>query len=156
LGIKVGVEKNYLNIKQNKAISQAYVFEKAFLIEEPLPKQDWVLVDSTREITPFMAKMAVLETDSSRIEAWYTEEIALPLGPGDYGGLNGLILEVYKSDGSALRFKSFNASVPQKVEIKAPKNGKKVSKKDFEQILEDKVRSMNEAVQGGETIKVGG
>ncbi|WP_027001815.1 GLPGLI family protein [Hugenholtzia roseola] len=154
LGIKMGIEKTYFNVKQNKAISEAYVFEKAFVIEEPLPKQDWVLVDSVREITPFRAKMAVLQTDSSRIEAWYTEEIALPLGGSEYGGLKGLILEVYKSDGSALRFKSFSAQVPEKVEIKAPKNGKKVSKKEFNLILSQKVRAMNEAVKGGQVIKV--
>jgi GLPGLI family protein len=75
------------------------------------------------------------------IEAWYTMEIPVSNGPGKYWGLPGLILELHEGETTFLCSKIV-LNPEEKVEIKAPKNGKKVSQKEFDAIQEKKIKSM--------------
>ena len=78
------------------------------------------------------------------ITVWYTPEIPVPFGPDKYGGLPGLILEV--NDGNtiflcskiALNAKDFSP-------IKRPTKGKKVSQKQFQEIMEKQLENMKDS-----------
>jgi len=82
------------------------------------------------------------------ITAWYTPDIPVPHGPDEYWGLPGLILEV--SDGKTIMLCSKVVLNPKdKKEIKAPKNGKVVTQKEYDQIVAEKTKEMQEMGRGG-------
>ena len=81
------------------------------------------------------------------ITAWYTPEIPVNQGPENYWGLPGLILEV--NDGKTVILCSkvvLNAK--DKVEIKAPTNGKVISQKDYDETVVKKMEEMRQMNQG--------
>lgn len=82
------------------------------------------------------------------ITAWYTPDIPVPHGPDEYWGLPGLILEV--SDGKTIMLCSKIVLNPKdKKEIKAPKNGKVVTQKEYDAIVTEKTKEMQEMGRGG-------
>jgi GLPGLI family protein len=82
------------------------------------------------------------------VTAWYTPDIPLPHGPGDYWGLPGLILEV--NDGKTVMLCSKVVLNPkEKKEIKAPKNGTVVTQEEYDKIVADKTKEMQEMGRGG-------
>ena len=81
------------------------------------------------------------------ITAWYTPEIAVNQGPESYWGLPGLILEV--NDGKTVILCSkIVLNSKDKVEIKAPTNGKVISQKDYDETVVKKMEEMRE-MNGG-------
>ena len=81
------------------------------------------------------------------ITAWYTPEIPINQGQEGYWGLPGLILEV--NDGKTVILCSkVVLNSKEKVEIKAPTNGKDISQKEYDKTVTDKMQEMNE-MNGG-------
>lgn len=81
------------------------------------------------------------------ITAWYTPEIPVNQGPDSYWGLPGLILEV--SDGKTVILCSkVVMNTKEKAEIKAPKTGKEVTQKEYDEIVIAKMKEMQE-MRGG-------
>ena len=77
------------------------------------------------------------------ITAWYTPEIPVNQGPETYWGLPGLILEV--NDGKTVILCSkVVLNSKDKVEIKAPKNGKLISQKEYDETVTKKMKEMSE------------
>ena len=77
------------------------------------------------------------------ITAWYTPEIPVNQGPETYWGLPGLILEV--NDGKTVILCSkVVLNSKDKVEIKAPKNGKIISQKEYDETVTKKMKEMSE------------
>jgi GLPGLI family protein len=94
------------------------------------------------------------------ITAWYSPEIPINQGPESYWGLPGLILEV--NDGKTIIMCSkLVMNTKDKVEIKAPKNGKVVKQKEYDEIVTKKMEEMREQFQsqggnrGGMQIRMG-
>ncbi|MCF6133306.1 GLPGLI family protein [Flavobacterium wongokense] len=90
------------------------------------------------------------------ITAWYAPEIPVSTGPDTYFGLPGLILEV--NDGKTIILCSkvvLNAK--EKVEIKAPTNGKEVTQKEYDETVIKKMKEMEEMNpgRGGMQIRMG-
>lgn len=82
------------------------------------------------------------------ITAWYTPEIPINQGPEGYWGLPGLILEV--NDGKTIILCSkvvMNAK--EKAEIKAPKVGKEVTQKEYDEIVTAKMKEMQDMRRSG-------
>ncbi|MES2865088.1 MAG: GLPGLI family protein, partial [Bacteroidota bacterium] len=68
------------------------------------------------------------------VTAWYCPEIPVNQGPDEYWGLPGLIMEV--NDGKTVTMCSkLVMNVKEKVEIKAPSGGDKVTQKEFDDIM---------------------
>lgn len=81
------------------------------------------------------------------ITAWYTPEIPINQGPEGYWGLPGLILEV--NDGKTVILCSkVVLNSKDKVEIKAPNNGKEISQKDYDETVTKKMEEMSEMGRG--------
>lgn len=81
------------------------------------------------------------------ITAWYTMDIPVSQGPEGYWGLPGLILEV--NDGKTIILCSKIVLNPkERVEIKAPKNGKEISQKEYDDTVIKKMEEFREMNQG--------
>ena len=81
------------------------------------------------------------------ITAWYAPEIPINQGPENYWGLPGLILEV--NDGTTILLCSKIVMNPkEKVEIKAPKKGKVVTQKEYDETVVSKMKEMRDMNNG--------
>jgi GLPGLI family protein len=93
------------------------------------------------------------------ITAWYTPEIPVNQGPEGYWGLPGLILEVNDGKTTILCSKVV-LNAKDKVEIKAPNNGKVVTQKEYDETVTKKMKELSEMSQGqghgGMQIRMGG
>lgn len=81
------------------------------------------------------------------ITAWYTPEIPVNQGPESYWGLPGLILEVNDGKTTILCSKVV-LNAKEKVEIKAPTNGKVISQKEYDETVVKKMQEMSEMNEG--------
>ncbi len=163
--------KYYKNFKSKQYINNSDIFGKEFLITDSLEKFDWKITDEQKKIGNYTCNkaqiiipvteeeikeyeefkkkqegnktsfMTISEPKDQIIEAWYTMEIPVSNGPREYWGLPGLILELYDGNTTLLCSKII-LNPTDKIEIKAPKNGKNVSQKEFDKIQEDKMNSM--------------
>ncbi len=77
------------------------------------------------------------------VVAWYTLQIPVNQGPGEYWGLPGLILEVNAGRTTVLCSKII-MNPNEKEEIKKPSKGKVVTKLEYNSILKKKVEEMRE------------
>ncbi|MEO5789076.1 GLPGLI family protein [Gelidibacter sp.] len=77
------------------------------------------------------------------VTAWYTPQIPVNQGPGDYWGLPGLILEV-SSGRTTILCTKIEINPKDKVEIKAPTKGKAVTKAQYAEIVKDKMKEMQD------------
>ena len=81
------------------------------------------------------------------ITAWYSPEIPINQGPENYWGLPGLILEV--NDGKTIILCSkIVLNAKEKVEIKAPTNGDKISQKKYDETIINKMEEFRQMNQG--------
>lgn len=81
------------------------------------------------------------------ITAWYAPEIPINQGPDKYWGLPGLILEV--NDGTTVLLCSKIAlNIKDKADIKAPKTGKVVTQKEYDETVTKKMEEMREMYGG--------
>ena len=107
---------------------------------------DSVQKDST-ENNSLLSRIEKEPTEDT-ITAWFTPEIPVSQGPGPYWGLPGLILEV--SDGrTALLCTKITLNPEDKKAIAAPKKGKVVTQKEYNEIMADKMEEMSERFRGG-------
>ncbi|NQX86752.1 MAG: GLPGLI family protein [Flavobacteriaceae bacterium] len=81
------------------------------------------------------------------ITAWYTLEIPVNQGPGEYWGLPGLILEV-NADRTTILCSKIVMNPKDKTTINKPKKGKKVTKEAYNTIVKKKTKEMQEMYQG--------
>ncbi|WP_412983810.1 GLPGLI family protein [Pontimicrobium sp. IMCC45349] len=81
------------------------------------------------------------------ITAWYTPQIPINQGPGEYWGLPGLILEV-NADKTTILCSKIVMNPEEKEEIKKPTKGKEVTKKEYAEIMKKKIEEMREMYGG--------
>lgn len=87
------------------------------------------------------------------VTAWYCPEIPVNQGPDEYWGLPGLIMEV--NDGkTVIMCSKLVMNVKDKIEIKAPSGGDKVTQKEFDDIMMKKMKEMSE-MGGGPGMRGG-
>ena len=173
----------YKNLKDQTALTETEIFGKEFLITEQLEKREWKMTGETKKIGNYTCYKATAvikakqpeegdkavsltsaPTKDMNIIAWYTPDIPISNGPGDYWGLPGLILEV--NDGNTILLCSKIILNPkEKFEIKMPKRGTSVTRKEFNEIMEKKSQEMMEMNDGPSnpgtirttrTIRIGG
>ncbi|WP_109299685.1 GLPGLI family protein [Aquimarina sp. AU474] len=93
------------------------------------------------------SKDVTTKTDSSaskeiEVVAWYTPEIPINQGPGEFWGLPGLILEVQQGRNTLLCNKIVLNTKDDLIKI--PTKGKKVSQDEFDNVSKKKIEEMIE------------
>lgn len=166
--ITPGGNELYKNLKENRYTSERELFGKLFLVQDTMPKIDWVLTGETKQIGQYTCYKATYtrmsrggfkmdsENGESLIQpkeivttAWYTPQIPISDGPEMYYGLPGLILEVIDGDRVLICLKIV-LNPEEEVLISKPKKGKKVSSAEYEALMEEKLQEMQEMNRGGQ------
>ena len=155
----------YKNTAKKTYTKQQELMGKMFLIQDSLQLPDWKLEKEskiigkytcfkatwTREVTSHEysseeegVKEVIKEISTT---VWYTPEIPINNGPGNYWGLPGLILEVQEGNFNFLCIE-ITLNPQHKFEIEAPQKGKKVSQLEFNEIQEKKNKERIERYGG--------
>lgn len=115
----------YQNYKENKRLSIKSIWGEQLYVEDTLFKREWKMTDSKRVICGYSCRKAIWQAnDSTRIYAWYCDEIIPIVGPESFYGLPGAILGLATEDGGVIYFaKSVEVSKPN-IEAVVPKKGR--------------------------------
>lgn len=164
----------YKNSKEDIVLEETEFFGKKFLISDTGAKPDWKLGSETKRIGNYISYKATLtkeveptsfasfrrtrgnnNADSTKvvapkevvITAWYTPQIPVSQGPSEYWGLPGLILEI-NAGRTTILCSEIIMNPSEKVAIKAPKKGKKVSREEYNKIIKKKMEELREQFRG--------
>ncbi|MGY8915618.1 MAG: GLPGLI family protein, partial [Flavobacteriales bacterium] len=154
----------YKDVKQGRYLVKNDLFGKIFLVDDKLAKLDWKLGGESKQIGKYTAFKATAyktikrpnmraifrrgeDNDDNKEEefiekeieiiAWYTPDIPVNQGPGEYWGLPGLILEV-NDDVTIILCTKLVLNPTDKKEIMAPNKGKKVTQEEYDQLSKEK------------------
>ncbi len=82
------------------------------------------------------------------VTAWFTPQIPVKNGPGEYGGLPGLILEL-NIDRQTILCSKIVVNPTDGIDIKKPSKGKEVTREEYNKIVKEKTEEMRENFRGG-------
>lgn len=102
--------------------------------------------DENKNVTVENSKEA--EQPEIEITAWYTMQIPINQGPGDYWGLPGLILEV-NSDKTTILCTKIVLNPEDKATIKQPTKGKEITKEAYVEVATQKFKEMRDNFRRG-------
>lgn len=158
----------YKNIKENQLIQSQEFYGKRFLIKDQLYKIEWQIETESKKIGNYESYKATASVPKSaiewynfswsdirnsnqdeksnqepiiQIEAWYTPQIPVAQGPGEFWGLPGLILEV-SAGNTTLLCSEIILNPTDKVNIKAPTKGQEITIQDYTKTIREKMTDM--------------
>lgn len=137
-----------LNSKINT--EQREFMSRYFLIETRTDTARWKLTGNSKKILDYNSLEA--ELLGGDVVAWFAPDLKISCGPEGYCGLPGLILELKAGDGEtsytalAVDFKDPGA-------ITCPTQGKKVMRKEFDTLVAEKKKEMEESGNNGVFIR---
>ena len=164
-------EVTYKNVKSKMKLVEEEFFGKEFLIVDSLKVYNWELQNETKKIGDYTCYKAVHfkkvskedleEYEKEKVKqetaktafftvsepkerittVWYTPEIPVSQGPGDFWGLPGLILEA-SFDDTIILCSKIVLNPKNKTEIKMPKRGKRVTKKEYDSLMKKQMEKM--------------
>lgn len=159
--------EQYKNIKNNSLVQNQEFYGKRFLVKDELLNVEWKMGSQTKQIGGYTCYQATAmvpskklawydfswnelrnageneEVEMTEITAWYTPEIPVSLGPAEFHGLPGLILETNINNTTLLCFKVV-MNPEDKINIEAPDKGKVVSKEEYKNIISEKMQEMRD------------
>lgn len=159
----------YTDINAKMQYESREMFEKTFLVIDSMKQNKWKISDETKTIAKYVCKKASTmiaapqqvrmrigngpraAEDSAapkpkevELVVWYTEEIPVSVGPDNYAGLPGAILEVNTDNGSNVISATEVSNKFPKKELVQPTKGDKMNRAQFQdamkKIMEDMQR----------------
>jgi GLPGLI family protein len=135
--------KVFTNLAENKQVEKREFMTREFLIETVMNPSDWKLTGNQKMVLNYPCQEAVKETKDGKTSAWFTPVIPVSAGPGVFNGLPGLVLAVDVNDGKqTLNAISIDLNPVADNVIVKPEKGKKVTREEFDKIVEEKMKEM--------------
>jgi GLPGLI family protein len=115
----------YQNIIQQSRLSIFNVWGENMYVQDSTVHRNWKITENKRKIGKYECRKAIWEVnDTTRIYAWFSDEIIPSVGPETFTGLPGAILGLATEDGGVIYFaKTVEIQNPNMAEL-APKIGK--------------------------------
>lgn len=115
----------YQNLKNQSRLSILNVWGEGLYLKDSTVKRTWKITESKRTIGKYECRKAIWEVnDSTRIYAWFSDQIIPSVGPETFTGLPGAILGVATEDGGVIYFaKTVEIMTPDFSKL-IPKTGK--------------------------------
>lgn len=117
----------FQNLKSNEMTRQFAYYGSELYLRDSLKSRDWIITENRREIAGYETKQALwIANDSTRIYAWYAEQLLPSTGPESFSGLPGTILGLALEDGGVVYFaKEVKTLSKPNFEKQMPKGRKK-------------------------------
>jgi GLPGLI family protein len=160
----------YTDIATQMQYESRAMFEKTFLVIDSMKQNKWKISGETKTIAKYLCKKATTmvaapqqvrmrfgngprsEEDTAaapkpkevELVVWYTEDIPVSVGPDNYAGLPGAIMEVDTDNGSNVIVATEVSTKFPKKELVQPTKGDKMNRAQFQdamkKIMEDMQR----------------
>ncbi|MEL6131998.1 MAG: GLPGLI family protein, partial [Bacteroidota bacterium] len=140
----------FQNTETGEYLEQKTFMGKQFLIEGEAEAYKWKLTGEQEKLGAYVCQKAILQDTSRKVVAWFTPQIPAPHGPGTFGKLPGLILKIDIDEGTRVLTATDIQLNPENMStIEAPTKGKKVTRAQYEEIVEEKTKALQEQMGGG-------
>lgn len=144
----------YVDLESKETVEQKEFLGKKFLINGKMKDHQWKLTGKSKMVMDYPCQQAILQDTSQQVTAWFAPTIPWQLGPQDYHGLPGLILELELADSDRV-IKATNISTePVEQKLEKPKKGKVVTMEEFEKIRDEKLKEMGATQSGNTKVKM--
>jgi len=141
--------QTYRNSNTNAFIEQQDFMSKTFLIKGKPKELKWKMTGEMKVIMNYPCLKAVYEDSTETLEAWFTTEIPVALGPEKYGNLPGMILELTsKKNKKTLTAINIEFKEIDETQVSEPKEGKEVTREEYQKIVRKKMEEMRENGNG--------
>lgn len=124
---------------------------RMFRIRGIRPAYEWRLVAEQSEFMGYAVQKAETDYDGKTIEAWFAPQVPVSAGPGQFGGLPGLILVLSVNRGEELYSATWIDLGELETAIAPPEDGDEISREDYEQIVEEKLEELRTS-RGGHRV----
>jgi len=95
----------YQNLGEDKMEREFNIYGTAVYLTEALKTREWIITENRREIAGYNTRQALwVANDSTRVYAWYAEQLVPSVGPESFNGLPGVILGLAIEDGGVVYF----------------------------------------------------
>ncbi len=145
--------KVYYDFEKNEKIRQVEFMTRYFRILGPIKNSPWKMTNKRVKVLDYTCMGAEKKKGENSITVWYTPEIPVSVGPGEFYGLPGLILAVEIDGHYAFVARSIDLTPPEKGELSEPGKGKKVTQEEFSKIMKDKRKEWEEQVRAKKGMK---
>jgi GLPGLI family protein len=167
-------DETFTDLTKRQRVDKRELFDNEMLIGDSIRPLAWKFADDTKSILGKTARKAYAQrigtrmavsfengemkrapvADTSTITAWYTTEVPVSFGPGEFQGqLPGLILELDVNNGRQV-FKAVELSPKVSVAaIKEPK-GKRLTQSEYEKERDRLMAEMAKNMPGGMNVRI--
>ena len=136
---------NYICFKAVAKKKAPFNWSEAFA--PPRPRGNRPKGDRDKDSTNKKPEVKMIEIPKTiDIVAWYTPQIPVSHGPGEFGGLPGLILEL-TTDQTVLLCSKIVMNPEKKDDILMPSKGEKVTRIEYDEIVKLKTEEMKSMYQ---------
>ena len=160
----------FTNLETKKKTEKREMFDKTFIIDDTIAALSWKITGESKTLLNHTCMKAVATTirpvmrmnvdngkverkemmDTSAIVAWFTTEIPVSAGPGEYQGqLPGLILELDVNNGRQTYLATAISEKADLALIKEPSGKKHFTPAEFRKEADKMMKEMQENMQGG-------
>lgn len=142
-------DRIYCDLIGKKRIEQREFMSRKFLIETPFSSSTWKLTGNQKNILNYPCQEAILQDTTRIVKVWFASSIPFPTGPYGACNLPGMVLGAEFMGGEisfeakSVEFKKIDHKL-----ISRPTEGKKVSREEFNKIVMEKNKEMEESGEG--------
>jgi GLPGLI family protein len=141
--------QTYRNSSNGTFVEHEDFMGKSFIIKGKPETIKWKMTGEMKVIMNYPCLKATYQDSTETLEAWFTTEIPVSIGPEKYGDLPGMILELTsKKRKKTLTAINIEFKTVDEAELKEPKEGKVVTREEYHKIVRQKMKEMRES-RGG-------
>lgn len=140
----------YTDFEKKQKTEQTEFMGRQFLIKSELEAPKFKLTGKQKQIAGYACQEAEWAVDSTQtVIIWFAPQLTAAVGPADFSGFPGAVLSIEMDNGkhkiTAVSVETTNVPTDK---IVAPKDGKKVTPEEFQAIVAEKHKEMQEQYGG--------
>jgi GLPGLI family protein len=92
------MQKSFKNFEKNELICEENIFKNVYYYRDSLHNQNWAIAEETKQVGDLNCVKATCHFRGRHYTAWFAPDIPISNGPWKFGGLPGLILDLYDDE----------------------------------------------------------
>jgi GLPGLI family protein len=113
---------SYQNLNDSTLEQEFSFWGTKVYMKDTVKERNWVITGNKREIAGYKCRQAMWEAnDSTKIYAWYADELIASFGPETFNGLPGIMLGLAIEDGGVVYFAKEVKPLNTNIEKEKPK-----------------------------------
>lgn len=146
----------YTNLLEKKTVHQKGFMGKNFIVKETIPSIKWKLTGEKVKYLGYECQKAVSINDEGETIAWFAPEIQSQHGPRHYNQLPGAVLMLSTPDKKLeIMATEINMCTQSDEIIQVPTKGKEVTESEFEKIMKERTKNLQEMFGGQSSFIIG-